>query len=425
MKEYPVISIIGGTIWGNRGAESMLVTVIGKLREMHPGTRFNVFTYYPAKDRELVKDGSVTILSGKPGSLVTRHFFGAILLSLFKMIGLKAPKGNFFKIARAISDSDLFLDVGGITFSDGREKYLPFNILTIWPAMLLGIPVVKMAQAVGPFRHWLNRISAKIFLFRCKQIFARGEKTAEFLKDLNFPEEKSVTVSDIAFLYHPEFSLSNENSNKVGDLLRWIRQERSNGKKVLVFSPSILVEHESRKMGLDYAEKFLEVIRNLGTDSYSYIFIPNATRESSDKAHNNDLLVINQIQEIAGKGGLSEKALLAVKWVNYDINSASIRRIISEGEALVTSRYHAMISGLALMIPTVVIGWGHKYRETMAYFDLEEYSLDFSDPAIDLTRKVMTILEENSSVRKQIKSYLPEVKAKSETQFTYLSRMLS
>jgi colanic acid/amylovoran biosynthesis protein len=425
MKEHPVISIIGGTIWGNRGAESMLVTVIGKIRKMHPGTKFYVFTYYPSKDRELVKDESVTILSGKPVSLATRHFFGALILALFNKVGIQAPKGNFFKIARAISDSDFLLDIGGITFSDGREKYLPFNILTIWPAVLLGIPVVKMAQAVGPFRHWLNRVSAKIFLFRCAHIFARGEKTAEFLRDLNFPAGKFETVSDIAFLYEPEYSLSEENTNKVDDLVSWIRQERNSGKKMLVFSPSILVEQESRKMGRDYAGKFLEVIRNLGTDSYSYVFIPNATRESSDKVHNNDLLVIKQIQELSSEAGSSAKALSAIKWVNYDINSASIRQIIGESDLLVTSRYHAMISGLTLMIPTIVIGWGHKYRETMSYFDLEDYSLDFSDPGIDLTKTVLAILEKSSTVCTRIKTHLPEVKIKSETQFSYLSRMLS
>ena len=104
MKEHPVISIIGGTIWGNRGAESMLVTVIGKLRQVHPAARFNVFSYYPAKDRELVTDQSVTILSGKPISLATRHFPGALILAILKKLGIKAPAGNFFKIAQAISE---------------------------------------------------------------------------------------------------------------------------------------------------------------------------------------------------------------------------------------------------------------------------------------------------------------------------------
>jgi polysaccharide pyruvyl transferase WcaK-like protein len=346
-------------------------------------------------------------------------------LAILKKLGIKAPAGNFFKIAQAISESDLLLDIGGITFSDGREKYLPFNILSIWPAMLLGVPVIKMAQAVGPFRRWLNRQFAKIFLFRCTRIFARGEKTAEFLYEINFPAGKFETVSDIAFLYKPEYSLSEENTVRVDSLVKWIRQEKKSGKKVLIFSPSILVEQESKKMGLDYAEKFLDVIKNLGYDSFSYIFIPNATRESSEKAHNNDLLVINCVRELAIKGGLSSDLLTAIEWVNYDINSASIRKFIGESDVLVTSRYHAMISGLALMIPTIVIGWGHKYRETMSYFDLEEYSLDFSDPTIDLTKAVNEILEKNPTIRNQIKTHLPEVKSKSEIQFSYIFRILS
>jgi polysaccharide pyruvyl transferase WcaK-like protein len=282
-----------------------------------------------------------------------------------------------------------------------------------------------MAQAVGPFRRWMNRLSAKTFLFHCAHIFARGEKTAEFLNEINFPSGRFETVSDIAFLFLPEFSLSEENNDKVDGLVKWIRQEKKIGKKILIFSPSILVDQESRKMGLNYAKKFLDVIKDLGTDSYSYVFIPNASRESSEKAHNNDLLVINRIRELVTDGGLPSNALAAVEWVNYDINSASIRKIIGESDVLVTSRYHAMISGLALMIPTVVIGWGHKYRETMAYFGLEEYSLDFNDPKIDLTNTVVEILEKNSIVRKQIKTHLPDVKAKSETQFSYLTRVLS
>jgi len=166
-----VVSIIGGTIWGNRGAESMLVTVIGKLRNTIPDIRFNVFSYYPSKDRELVKDDAITILSGKPLSLITRHFIGALLLSILKKVGAKPPEGKFFKVACALNESEILLDIGGITFSDGREKYLPYNILTIWPAMLLHVPVVKMAQAVGPFKHSINRLCAKIFSFSLRTHF--------------------------------------------------------------------------------------------------------------------------------------------------------------------------------------------------------------------------------------------------------------
>ena len=425
MEEQPVISIIGGSIWGNRGAESMLVTTIGKLREIVPGARFNAFSYYPAKDRELVDDDLITILSCKPLSLATRHFLGALIVALFKRFGAGLPKGDFFKIARALSASDLLLDIGGITFSDGREKFLPFNILTIWPAMILRVPVIKLAQAVGPFRSPVNRFFAKLFIFRCGYIFARGEKTAEFLKDLGYPPDQFDTVADIAFLYKPEYSISDENSDKVSELIKRIRKEKKTGKKIIVFSPSVLVEGESRKKGLDYSTRLLESMKKMGAKSYFYVFIPNATRESSEKTHNNDILTINRMKKDASSGGLPQAFKNAVDWVNFDINTASVRKIIGQADALVTSRYHAMISGLSQAIPTAVLGWGHKYRETMAYFELEEYSLDFGNPKNILANVLFNLLSRNPEIRKKIKKHLPAVCALSENQFKYLGRVLS
>lgn len=420
-----VVSIIGGTIWGNRGAESMLVTVIGKLRNTIPDIRFNVFSYYPSKDRELVKDDAITILSGKPLSLITRHFIGAQLLSILKKVGAKPPEGKFFKVACALNESEILLDIGGITFSDGREKYLPYNILTIWPAMLLHVPVVKMAQAVGPFKHSINRLCAKIFLFRCEHIFARGERTAEFLRELGFPEDRFETVADIAFLYQQEFSLSSENSHRVDELIEKMRAQKKDGKKVLVISPSVLVEEESRKKGVDYANRFFQMMIKLGADEHFFVFLPNATRQYSEKSHNNDLLVIEAMKRKAAEGALPSSMMSMVEWVNYDLNSASIRRIISESHALITSRYHAMISGLSLCVPTIVIGWGHKYSETMSYFGLEHYSLDFGNEEISLEELAADILTKSDAIRKKIRSRLPGIQSLANSQFEYLMRILA
>jgi len=425
MKKAPVISIIGGTIWGNRGAESMLVTVIGQFRASFPDASFNVFSYYPAKDRELVQDNGITILSSKPLSLATRHFMGALIGALCKKTGVGLPKGEFFKIARALAGSDMLLDIGGITFSDGREKYLPFNILSIWPAMLLGVPVFKLAQAVGPFKDPLNRFLAKVFLFRCAQIFARGEKTAEFLRQFNFPMEKTDTVADIAFFYDPQYSLSTENEARVSSLIQRLEAAKKQGGKIILFSPSILVENESIKQGLDYAGRFLDAVRALGPKGYHYVFMPNATREGSDKAHNNDLLTLARMKNEWEVAQIEEGLVAEADWVDYDINTASIRRIISQADVLVTSRYHAMISGLAIEIPTIVIGWGHKYRETMAYFGLEEYSLDFGNGQHDLAGMISQVLQDPKEIKGKIHKNLPHVRLLSKKQFDYLIQVLS
>ena len=425
MTEVPVVSIIGGTIWGNRGAESMLTTSIGMIRKDFPNARFNVFSYYPKKDRELIKDGHINILSCSPRSLVFRHFPSVLLASLFKKLHIRIPRLKFFKIAKALDESDLLLDVGGITFSDGRERFLPFNILTIWPAMIMGTPVVKVAQAMGPFKHGLNRACAKFFLPRCKYIFARGERTADHLRELGIPEDKWELTADIAFLYQPEYSLSSENEKEVDALVKKLKAINKKSKRVLVISPSILVETESIKKGADYHKKIYDIVRYFKQRDYHFVFIPNATRAGSTKKSNNDILTIQRLHQTAmylfGEEEVSEN----FDWVTYDVNTSSLRRILSEADWLVASRYHSMISGLCLGISLFVIGWGHKYKETLDYFGLGECYLDFSDSSRDLNEFLDSIVKKQAEFKKLLKNNKGVVIDKAEKQTTLIRSMLA
>ncbi len=424
MSHQPVISIIGGTLWGNRGAQSMLETTIGVLRASFPQARFNIFSYYPKKDRALASGTHVTVLSAAPLSLATRHLVGALAGALLKAAGFKVPRKGFFRVAGALAESDVLLDIGGITFSDRREKFLLFNILCIWPAMLLGVPVVKLAQALGPFRGALNCNCARAFLPRCRRIFARGEQTAAHLADLGLNSASCEASADIAFLYRPEYSLTSENGERVDALVGWMRQQQESGRKVIVLSPSALVEKESRHEGMDTAENFFAAIRALGGSGYAFVFMPNATRAGSEKAHNNDLLTITNWKNRAESGALPADILAAASWVDFDVNAAGIRRVIAGADLLVTSRYHAMISGLCLAVPTIVLGWGHKYRETMREFGLEAYSLDFGESGAGLDGLMRAALAQTGEIRKKIAAQQGRVASLAKKQFTYLEGLL-
>src|SRR5690606_35525159 len=104
---------------------------------------------------------------------------GAVLWRLVpplrKVIGRKLPE------VRALAEADVVLDQGGIAFSDGREKFLLFNLAILLPGFVLATPVVKCAQALGPFRKRLNRTAARLALPRVRLIVARGATTLEFL----------------------------------------------------------------------------------------------------------------------------------------------------------------------------------------------------------------------------------------------------
>ncbi|MCG8071354.1 MAG: hypothetical protein N0C86_05165, partial [Candidatus Thiodiazotropha taylori] len=138
------VSIIAATISGNRGAEAMLTTTIGEIRQRYPDCRFNVFSYYPEQDSVLNRDDRVTVYSATPLAIVALLLPFSILFALFKLPLLNKLLGIFPAPLQALDQSDVLIDLAGVAFIDGREKFLPYNVLTLVPAFLLNTPVVKL-----------------------------------------------------------------------------------------------------------------------------------------------------------------------------------------------------------------------------------------------------------------------------------------
>ncbi|MFM7263171.1 MAG: polysaccharide pyruvyl transferase family protein, partial [Acidimicrobiales bacterium] len=105
--------------------------------------------------------------------------------------------------------------------------------------------------------------------------------------------------------------------------------------------------------------------------------------------------------------------------IDADLRAGELRRLVSGSELLVTSRFHAMISGLATSTPTVVVGWSHKYREVLDDFGLAHLGVDAAalrEPAsvVDL---VAATLADRGAVVSCITAGLPAVKERSLRNF--------
>lgn len=416
------IGIVGGTIWGNRGAEAMLVTSIGKVRESFPEAKFSVFSYYPEKDEDLIQDKTITVLDSTPMRLAFQYLPFALLFWLLKKIGVKLPAKFLPQSISVLSSCDLVLDISGIAFSDKREIYLPFNILIIWPAMLLGVPVVKLSQALGPFKNPLNRLLAKMFLQACTLVFGRGQTTGLYLDTLGIAKAKWRVAPDIAFLFKSEFSLSRENAEKVENLKKKLETLKKKNVRVIGLSPSAVVYNKSKKAGRDYLLVFIELMQQLGTN-YNYVFVPNATREGHTSSRNNDIFLIDQIQHLA-KSAFSKDIYQRIDFVNYDINTDESRSILEHCDLVVSSRFHGMISSLCLEIPVIVIGWGHKYSEVLTEFGLKEFAADFSSSQFDLVKTIEALSEREKEIRQKLFRGLINAKTNSAVQFNEVRRLL-
>jgi polysaccharide pyruvyl transferase WcaK-like protein len=414
------VSIIAATISGNRGAEAMLSTTIGEIRKRYPDCCFNAYTYYPQQDRALIKDSQVRIFSATPLCVLMVLFPFSILLALLKLLRLKPLYNILPKSIRAIDQSDVLIDLAGVSFIDGREKFLPYNILTLIPAFLLKTPVVKFSQALGPFEHPLNRFLAQQTLKHCSQIFARGESTYQYLQTLDLLNIYPTPVSDVAFLHQPEYALSEENPEKLRQLTDRLKDET---RPLIGICPSSVLAAKEQKIEIGYTQSLTALCQNLANQGFALLLFPNATRASeAHRLRNNDLPVIKQISDqLSGRRGTTD----GVYCVNFDINTGGIKQLMAYCKILLVSRFHAMIAALSAKQPVIVIGWSHKYQEVMESFGFMDMVFDFSQSSSDIIQQtVERSLNEYGPITKSIESKHASILISSRTQFNYIFELL-
>ena len=108
--------------------------------------------------------------------------------------------------------------------------------------------------------------------------------------------------------------------------------------------------------------------------------------------------------------------------VDENLSAGELRRLVSGGRVLVTSRFHAMISGLATCTPTVVVGWSHKYREVLDDFGLVEFGMDSAELAHPqrVVAAVTDSLARHDAIAAQIGAALPAGREKSMRNFAVI-----
>jgi colanic acid/amylovoran biosynthesis protein len=409
-------AVIGGTLWGNRGAEAMVVTTIGEVRRRDPDARFLVLSYFPARDRQLADDPDVVIGDARPERTLLVHLPFAFFVWLGQRLGVHVPDVLLPASVRHLRRCRALFDVSGISFHDGRLAVVAYNLLCLWPALLLGVPVVRLSQAMGPFRNPMNRFVAKQVMRHCAHSFARGRLTAAMVEQLDVPTERWSVAADVAFAYRPPYRITHENEDQVVALDAELTAVRDVGTSVVAVVPSSLVMEKLAATGGDYVELLLALVLHLQSRAKHVLVLPNATRAGEDSLRNNDVITVNALRERAGHPG-SGIDPEAIHYVAIDIDTASIRQLIEPCELLITSRFHAMVAGLSLCVPTVVMGWSHKYEEVLEMFGCAEDAVGFDAADRELLPLVDRVLEQRDARRERLRERLPTVVASAESQF--------
>lgn len=385
-------AIIGATFSGNKGAAAMLESSIQHITEADPDARIIVLTVYPGPDTVQNTYPNVKVMDASPLRLGVAINSGALLGRLLPFTR-KAVTG-LIPEAEAIAGADVLLDEGGITFVDGRGKFIIYNVATILPALFAKTPVVKIAQAMGPFEEPVNGAAAKAMLPHMDTIVSRGSITREHLDGLGL--NNVIDGADLAFTLQVSAESEAEAARVAGEFF--------NENNVVGFSPSQVLRKQGEAVGRDYIGEVVQQI-NFVTEQMDrpVLLVPHSARSGTDKLHNNDLPVCREIY-----AGLARPD--RVLFLEEELSAQVLRALIGRCDLFVASRFHAMVSSLATGVPALVIGWSHKYREVLDMFGSADLAVGYDEmDQATFEARMLALAENSAEVRERIIAAYPAV----------------
>ena len=400
------IAIIGAALSANKGAAAMVESVMARLPNEMGDCHFDILTTYPDADASRIPAGADAAVVGlQPLRLALVEFPIACLALVARTLRIPLfwvrSRG-----CRSMLDSSVVVDVAGISFADGRGfAIVVYNALMTGVPLLLGVPTVKAAQALGPFQSIPNKWLAALVLRRVKTVCARGARTREHLDSLG--GVNAVDVADLAFSLDEAAGLPSAVSTGLGSI----------DSNFIVVMPSAVVKGIFESTGGNYVSAMVSLVTEIRSKTgRSVVIAPHSYRAGLPEGRMNDGPVCREVAEACA--GDSQ-----VLGLDSDLTAGELRHLVALGSVLVTSRFHAMISGLATSTPTVVVGWSHKYKEVLDDFGLSSLGLDSSalnNPS-EIADVVARVLSTRDELSQQITAALPAVKVRSLRNFSAIA----
>jgi coenzyme F420-reducing hydrogenase beta subunit/polysaccharide pyruvyl transferase WcaK-like protein len=423
----PVTRVVtlGAASSANKGAASMLQSVIDNVADHLGPCEVTVLTTYPDTDRaeppRANERTSVELLPATPLQLLLVLFPLALAAWALGRLGVPARVLCRTRSLRALARADVVVDLAGISFADGRGlPNLGYNTLMAGLPLLLGRPTVKCSQAMGPFEERTNRVLARHVLSRMVAVCPRGERTESHVRALGLTNVRP--AADLAFT----MALPDDAVDEARGVLAAARRTGPAGvapddgdggaERPVVVMPSSVVHRSAGAKGIDYPALMSDLVDDIvERTGRRVVIVPHSSRPSDQIDRMNDRPTCRMIHQRLDRPE-------HVDLIDESLPPATLRAIIAEAEVLVTSRFHAMISALTVTTPVLVVGWSHKYAEVLSEFGLEAWVLDFSSlPETALASRVEALLADADEVRARIAEHLPAVTARSMENFAAIA----
>jgi len=360
----------------NKGAEAMIYSTCQIVKNVFKNPEIVVV----ASDRKRNKDFKVVDV---------QYFKGTIKLlvkSLIKSIPF-LKRFVFDDVLQEFEESDMVINIGGFVLSD--KMYLKTNInyfLFFLLFKLLKKKHIIFPQDMGPFNSKFKGFLASLVVEFSDLVIVRSDVSKMHLEKLGI-KKKIYVCPDIAFNFEP----SPQNKAKL------ILEENciKSGKFICII-PNRRIYEKNEKY-IDFLSKFSDYI--VSNFNVNIIYLPHEIRNGKC----DDYTVI---EEIFLRIIRTDKVFK----LSDTYSSSEIKGIIGLAAMLISSRYHAVVAGISMRVPTIVVGWAHKYMELMKLVEMDEFVYDFEN--IDdeaFTDKINKLWINKDSIKKYLEKMLPKI----------------
>ncbi|MHA1334052.1 MAG: polysaccharide pyruvyl transferase family protein [Candidatus Odinarchaeia archaeon] len=378
------IVLIGGEL-RNKGAEAMVLTSKEILSKLFPRSKVTLASYYQEDLKFSTKELPIIRNSGLKSKLIM--IVKGILYKLFPFSKLRnlLRKDRLF---RELTNGSLVVDISGYRLSDkwGRKSLYGnlLYVLDILVSKLLGNYHVIFPQAMGPFYSKLTKILVKFGLLFSDLIMVRDRLTFQYLRNLGISKNKILLCPDIALKMKPI------DEKEAAQLLK-AHGVNPNEKNIGVI-PNVRIyeklDHSGKVEKNRYFQLLVALIKYiLNSLNANVVIIPHEFIKGTKDDRWLALQVMNKIGE-------NER----VHIIDREYETRQLKGIISCMDLVVTSRFHGAIAALSTGVPTIVVGWAHKYKELMKDFDEEDYFLDYKEASLKSLIPKISLLWEKKEV---------------------------
>ena len=395
----------------NKGSAAQVVSTTDALRTYVPDARFSLISYCPERDfKECVKRNIklVGYWSRKP-----RNFRRALVAfsyhlacSLVRSLAWRLLSTLRIRMPFLLNDAycneylqaDIVIDLGGDSFSDKGARS-PINIAAILIALILRKPVVIYSQSIGPFTK-LTMPLAKVCLNKAHFITVREGVTKRYLETIGVKNTVMYELADCAFALNPitpveakdimvEEGIYREDLPLVGISVSGLvarLAERSSSK--------LQALEDQRNSYLALMAQLVDFLTEIM--QVQVVFVPHVIAPRWWLP--DDRVVGQEIYAL-----VMNKAKVCL--IEHDYTPEELKGIIGQCDLFIGSRMHANIAALSMHIPTIALGWSHKYAGIMERLGLGQYVCDYSSvTAEELISKVSNAWTKRREIKEQLAS---------------------